>query len=142
VTPERFAALADAYGGNIHRWPGAERDDAWLYLQRHPDAQTVLSAASRLDATLAEWTVPGPGAALAANIALAVARRHRHGRRLRLWLSGLGAATALASGAATAVIVLSVSIPAAPAPASTMYEMTVLGAPFDVDAPSQPGGHL
>jgi hypothetical protein len=139
VTPERFGALADAYGGDIDRWPITERDAAWLHLRQHSDAQAVLSAAARLDTALTGWTVPGPGAALAATIALTVARRHAHGRRLRLWLSSLGAAAALASGMATGAIVLMLSMPATEQVSSPMYELTVLGAPLDLESPS-PGG--
>jgi hypothetical protein len=142
VTPERFGALADAYGGDIDRWPVAERDAAWRYLRRQPDAQTLLAAAARLDAALAGWTVPGPGAALAATIALTVSRRHAHGRRLRLWLSSLGAAAALASGMAAAAIVLTMVLPAAEQVSSPLYQLTVLGAPLDVDMQSSSEGRL
>ena len=142
MTPERFGALADAYGGDIDRWPIAERDAAWLHVRQHPDAQAVLSAAAGLDAALASWTVPGPGAALAATIALAVARKHAHGRRLRLWLSSLGAAAALASGMAAGAIVLMLSVPATERGGSPMYELTVLGAPLDLEAQPPPDGEL
>ena len=142
MTPERFIALADAYGGNIDRWPVAERDAAWAHLREQPDARHVLSVASRLDTALSGWAVPGPGAALAANIALAVSRRHARGRRLRLWLSGLGAATALASGMATGAIVLMLSMQAAEQASQPLYELTVLGAPLDVDSQSLPAGRL
>jgi hypothetical protein len=136
VTPERFGALADAYGGNIDRWPIAERDAAWLHLRQNPNAEGVLSAAARLDSALAGWTVPGPGAALAARIALTVARRHAHGRRLRLWLSSLGAAAALASGMAAGAIVLMLSVPATDQLSAPMYQLTVLGAPLDLETQS------
>jgi hypothetical protein len=142
VTPERFAALADAYGGDIGRWPIAERDAAWMHLRRQPDARDLLSAAADLDAVLAGWTVPGPGAALVTTIARSVARRHAHGRRVRLWLSSLGAAAALASGMAVGAIVLTLSIPEADQSAAPLYELMVLGAPLDIEAPSPPDGRL
>lgn len=32
MTPERFAYLADAYGADLHRWPGAEQGAAQALL--------------------------------------------------------------------------------------------------------------
>ncbi len=132
MTPGRFAALADAYGGNIGRWPAAERDDARAHLHGHPEAQAALDTAAALDASLAAWTVGGPGPALAARIASAVAHRHAYGRRLRLWFSSLGTAAALAGGVAAGAAVIAVSAPAADQAAEPLYGLSVLGAPLDL----------
>ncbi len=140
MTPERFAALADAYGGDLGHWPPDERDAARTLLLRRPELRTMLSAAADLDTALATWTVPGPGAALAARIATAVGHRHAHARR-RLWLSSLGAATALASGAAAGALVVALSAPVEQQVTASPYELTVLGAPLDVETPPALDGH-
>ena len=142
MTPERFRALADAYGGDLGRWPAAEQDAARALLLRQPGMRATLSAAAGLDRALAAWTVPGPGAALAARIAAAAAHRRTHTRRLRLWLSGLGAATALAGGVAAGVLVVTLSVPAEEQAATPLYALSVLGAPLDVEARLAPGSHL
>ncbi len=141
MTPERFGALADAYGGDIDRWPLAERDAARSYLHARPEACAVLALAAGLDAALATWTIEGPRAALAARIVSATTRRHDKTRRLRLWLSSLGAATALASGLAAGALVVTLSTPAAePEMTAPLYELSVLGAPLEVEAePTTPG---
>lgn len=131
MTPARFAALADAYGGNIDRWPAVERDDARRHLHGQAEAQTVLDAAAGLDASLAAWTVEGPGPALAARIASTVAHRHAYGRRLRLWFSSLGTAAALAGGVAAGAAVIALSAPAADQATEPLYGLSVLGAPLD-----------
>jgi hypothetical protein len=53
LTKEQFQSLADAYGGEIARWPADVRDQAGLLAAAHPAfAQMVLTQASRLDAAL------------------------------------------------------------------------------------------
>ena len=134
MTPERFAALADAYGGNLDRWPSAERDAGRRHLQSRPEARDDLAAAAKLDAALAAWIVPGPGTALAARIAVASNQRNAYARRLRLWLSSLGAATALASGVAAGAAAVVLSFPAAKPVAAPLYELNILGVPLDLEA--------
>ena len=142
MTPERFGALADAYGGDLDCWPSSERDDARALLVQQPHMRAVLSNAAALDAVLAAWTVPGPGAALAAGIAMIAMRRHAQARRLRLWLSGLGAATALAGGMAAGGIVVMLSAPTTDQVTAPLYQLSVLGAPLDVEAAPATGGGL
>lgn len=141
MTPERFGALADAYGGDLERWPAAERDEARALLLQRPHLQATLADAAALDAVLAAWTVPGPGAALAGGIAVMAMRRHAHARRLRLWLSSLGAATALAGGLAAGVITVTLSAPSPDQVTAPSYQLSVLGAPLDDEtAPTAGGG--
>ena len=142
MTPDRFRALADAYGGDLDRWPAAERDAARRHLRQRPGAGAARQAAAGLDAVLATWTVPGPGAALAARIAATLARRHAHARRLRVWLSSLGAATALAGGVAAGAVVVMLAAPAAERMTPPLYELRVLGAPLDLDARAPASGHF
>lgn len=54
MTPTRFRALAEAYGGAIDRWPEAERRAARELLLRDPGLRAVLDAESELDTLFAE----------------------------------------------------------------------------------------
>jgi hypothetical protein len=58
MTPERFSALIDAYGGDPKRWPAAERAEALVYLARTPGAQTLVDDALRLDALIDRLAPP------------------------------------------------------------------------------------
>lgn len=129
MTSERFAALAAAYGGAMDRWPEAEREAACAFLAAHPEAGEMLEAEATLDAALALWTVPGPGAALAGRIAAAAAAHRKVPLRLPFWLAGLGLAAALAGGGAIGGLVVARLVPATPA--ACTQSLTVLGAPVD-----------
>lgn len=131
MTPDRFAALADAYGGTIARWPAAERDAARAHLAAHPEAAAALAREAGLDAILAGWTVPGPGAALAARIAATAMHGQGRRRRLMLWLSGLGTAATLAGGLATGAGIVALQAPAADQALGPLYQLSVLGAPVE-----------
>ncbi|UUX50017.1 hypothetical protein NUH88_21835 [Nisaea acidiphila] len=52
MTITRFRELADAFGGNLERWPEQERDAALALLSKTPDLSPVLHASSELDALL------------------------------------------------------------------------------------------
>ena len=52
MTYERFETLADAYGGDLRRWPEAEREAARLLKETDPRAAALLADADRLDALL------------------------------------------------------------------------------------------
>ncbi len=132
MNQSRFDALAEAYGGDLERWPEAERAAAHAHLRDHPAAVPVLASARDLDLALSDWTLEGPGSALAARIA-AIAAPRTHVRRLRLFLSGLGATAALAGVAAGVVFVASMAPGPADADGGTL---TVLGAPLDMPPPA------
>lgn len=138
MTPDRFAALADAHGGAIERWPADLRDAGRAHLLLHPEASLVLDEAARLDAALGSWSVPGPGAALAARTLMQVAPQRRT-RRLRLWFSGFGAAGVLAGGLAAGAAIVMLSQPAPEQVGEPLYEVSVLGAPVDADEPPGKG---
>jgi ferric-dicitrate binding protein FerR (iron transport regulator) len=57
---ERFAALADAYGGDLSRWPADQRAAAMQCLAQHPQAATILAQAQALDDALN--ALPAPAA--------------------------------------------------------------------------------
>ncbi|WP_421786055.1 hypothetical protein [Hyphobacterium sp.] len=50
----RFADLADAYGGEIDRWPEDERAAARLLLAESGDARAMLADAQQLDGLLSD----------------------------------------------------------------------------------------
>ncbi len=57
---KRFQDLADAWGGDISRWPEAERPAAQDFAKAHPDlATTMLAEAAALDAVLAPAGMTG-----------------------------------------------------------------------------------
>ena len=138
----RFASLAEAYGGDLRRWPAAVQDEARDFLDRHPDARPLLAAASDLDTMLASWTVPAAGAALHARIVAAATSRGAHVRRLRLWFSSLGAAAVLAGGVAAGVAVVELASDPAEQATGSLYELSVLGAPLDLPERAAVDGSL
>jgi hypothetical protein len=111
LNPTRFQGLADAYGGDIARWPEAERSAALAFAEADPTAEGILAEATALDRMLAASPTPAPSLALREAI-VASAPRPR-GRAIgRRWV-GLGASLAAASvagvlaGAAAAPIAAS-----------------------------------
>lgn len=95
----RFAALAEAYGGDIARWPDAEREAALAYETADPErANVVLSEAAVLDHALAAGGRVEPAAGLEAAI-LAAAPSTRLGNSAPPRWAGLAAALALMVGA-------------------------------------------
>jgi hypothetical protein len=63
MSPERFAALAQAYGG-IDRWPAELRTAGWHLAAADPACAQALAQAEALDFKLAAWTVAPPTPAL------------------------------------------------------------------------------
>ena len=97
---DRFEALAEAYGGDIRRWPQAERTAAQALLAQDPTAQAMLAAAGWLDAAMDDWRVGAPSAALRERIIEGAPRqkRARPSIGLWLWLSGAGFAAVAVAG--------------------------------------------
>ncbi|MEQ8435592.1 MAG: hypothetical protein RIA71_15275 [Oceanicaulis sp.] len=52
MTLERFSALCAAYGGDLERWPKAEREAGRALAQTTPEARDVLQQARALDGAL------------------------------------------------------------------------------------------
>lgn len=105
----RFAALAEAYGGDLARWPAAARAAAAVTLARDPAAAALLGEAARLDGVLASWRVAAPGAALVG--AVLALRTSSAWTRARLWWSGIGFAGVGLSGALAGALLASVAPP-------------------------------
>ena len=100
MTRERFEALAQAYGGDMARWPDAERGAAALLAVAEPAfAQGLLARAGDLDAALDAWRASQADAALSERI-LAHAPGPRQGLLATWsWRAGLGASLAAACAA-------------------------------------------
>jgi len=126
LTLARFAELADAYGGEIARWP-ADMQDAARRMADGPEARALLAQAAVLDARLDLWTVPAPSPQL--RQAVAASWQAPFGRRVRLWWSALGLGAALAGiGAGLAVASLGgVALPPSPLTPSSSFEATAFG---------------
>lgn len=108
MSAERFAELADAYGGDIGRWPQPERLAAREYA-RSIEAAGTLERAAELDALLDTYVFKTAPDGLAGRIVAKLARRSR----IRSWfrfgsagvgLVGVGIAGALAGSVAIAVL--------------------------------------
>ena len=103
MTQERFEALAEAYGGDIGRWPQAERGEATAFARAQPQAAgPVLAVARRLDERLAADSLAEPGFDLRQRI---IAAAPRAARRLWRWVTGVGLGLGLAGACAAGVVV-------------------------------------
>lgn len=102
MTYERFEHLADAYGGDLRRWPEAEREAARALRDADPRAAVLLREAYGLDALLD--AAPRPVAshalreAIIASAAGAGLKARRRGPGPLAWLSGAGWAAAACAG--------------------------------------------
>ena len=103
----RFEALAEAFGGDLSRWPAEVREDAARLLAATPDAaRRILTEAGDLDAALDAWRPRAASAALQdAILAAAPAMRRGLGLAALVLRAGLGAglAAACAAGVITGV---------------------------------------
>jgi hypothetical protein len=114
MNAERFETLAGAYGGDLRRWPAAERAAAEVFRTTEPDrAAVILTAADDLDFALDAWRAPAPSAALREAV-LAAAPRGRRAAPFRsglgLWLSGAGLAAVAVAGVIVGVVASSAAV--------------------------------
>lgn len=101
----RFAALADAWGGDLRRWPEAERESGRAFAASHQVvAERLLFEGDSLDALLDASPQPAVSPALRDRIIVSAAASGRKARgawpslsRL-LWLGGAGWAAAACAG--------------------------------------------
>ena len=104
MTRERFESLAEAYGGDVSRWPAPAREAAALLMVAEPDfTQAALSRAETLDAALDAWRPAPFGHALIDRI-LAAAPRQRRPRWIG-WLSPAALGAGLAAACVAGVMV-------------------------------------
>ncbi|WP_068879136.1 hypothetical protein [Phenylobacterium sp. CCH12-B4] len=103
MTPDRFEALAEAYGGDVARWPEDEREAAAEVMASRPAwARDVLSQAAALDTLLDAFERPHGSVGLAARIAASAPRPHR--RRWVDWLLPAGMGVGLAAACVAGVV--------------------------------------
>lgn len=113
MTDDRFAALADIYGGDLRRWPAGERAAAEAQLASgDPTFAAMLARADRLDAWLEGYRVAAPASGLVDRIITTAPRSRILWRRARLWWSGLGLAGVGLAGALAGSLAISVALPA------------------------------
>lgn len=104
LTRERFESLAEAYGGDVSRWPEELREAAALAMAATPAwTGEVLARAGRLDAALDAWRAAPASHGTVARI-LAAAPGMRRPRWLA-WLSPAALGAGLAAACAAGVIV-------------------------------------
>jgi hypothetical protein len=110
---ERFFALADAYGGDLSRWPEADRAMARDLATASPDAQARLAEGRALDGALDLFQAAAPSAALRLRILAQAPKPRAISARAKLVrrLSWLGAAGALTCGVLAGATVVAVSAP-------------------------------
>ncbi|RRH98810.1 hypothetical protein EH240_18870 [Mesorhizobium tamadayense] len=109
----RFAALADAYGSALYRWPRAEQAAATLFAQSK-EGRAILDRAGRLDAILDRHHVEAPSRMLHGEIIARATTQIRQGRHRRLWWLGIGLAGAGLAGAVAGLALVTVVTPDAP----------------------------
>ena len=107
---KRFATLAAAYGGDLRRWPEAERMAGTIFAASEA-GETILKHAGTLDAQLDSYRVDAPGKALHGSIVQAAGRYLAQRRRQRFWWLGLGLAGIGLAGAVAGLALVSIVTP-------------------------------
>ncbi len=97
MNAERFEILAEAYGGDIARWPSAEQDAAMAWRDAHPEARALLAEASELDDLLGAAPAYKPDLIQRQRVIASFPQRPVL-TRPRTWLSGAALAAACAAG--------------------------------------------
>lgn len=129
---ERFAALAEAYGSSIERWPVEEREAARAMADTAP-ARAILARQQVLDRALDTYRVPEPSPALAGRI-LAGADRHIGRRqRARRWWAGLGLAGVGLAGALAGAVAATAVLPRSDTEPGIVAGPSVWGGGDDID---------
>ncbi|OLP57030.1 hypothetical protein BJF92_21215 [Rhizobium rhizosphaerae] len=122
LSEARFRALAQAYGGEIARWPGAVQAQARAMAER-AELSAVLAEARAVDAALDRFALAPPAPALAARILRETGRGHALRLAIRRALIGAGLlGVGLAGGLAGAAAVMI----AVPPPALTGEDGTTV----------------
>ena len=93
----RFEALAEAYGGDLARWPSELRAAAERLLKTRPELSQVLAEAAELDAMLGASSEPVFSGVLRERI-VATAPGSRSLAGAQRWLTGAGLADACLAG--------------------------------------------
>ena len=101
---ERLQALAEAYGGDLRRWPADERAFAESLVAADPAARVLLDEAAALDALLDASPSVAPSADLTARVLRAAPGARAKSRpRRAVWFLGAGWAAAACAGVVAGV---------------------------------------
>ncbi|MGY2293057.1 hypothetical protein ACW9H6_25335 [Pseudomonas sp. SDO528_S397] len=112
MTPERFAQLADIYGGHLHRWPRAEQGPAQALLDSgDPVACEALRQEQWLDDQLDGYTLAPVDPTLVRQVRLSAPVRRSFWARYAGWLSPAGFVGAGIAGIAAGILVASLNGP-------------------------------
>lgn len=98
MTTQRFCALAEAYGGDVNRWPAAEQPAARALLAEEASLTAVLSEAGAVDELLAASPDPLFSGVLREKLLAGAPKPIRRVASAARWLSGAGLAAACAAG--------------------------------------------
>ncbi len=110
MTPERFVYLADAYGADLHRWPGAEQSAAQALLDSgNVHARQAVQQARWLDSQLDGHQLPAADPDLVRQIRQSAPRAFWS--RYARWLSPAGLVGVGVAGIVTGMLVASMSVP-------------------------------
>lgn len=126
---DRFAELAEIYGGDVARWPEAVRETARALLVAEPARlEVVLADAARLDRLLDLAPAQSADSALLGRLIAAAPQPASAARR---WLAGAGAALGLGV-AALAGVAVGVMI-GQPGPTDPQSAQSVIATDFTAD---------
>lgn len=106
----RFAVLAQAYGGDLRRWPAAERMAGTVFAASGA-GKAILRQAGTLDALLDSYRVDAPDKALHGSILQAAGRHLVQRRRQWFWWLGLGLAGIGVAGAVAGLALVTIVTP-------------------------------
>ena len=132
MTPERFTALSQAYGGHLDRWPVDERSDAVRLCQDRPRwSAQILSEAARLDDLLDAFGLDAPSNELRQRI---YARVRPEPTSLPLGLRGWGFGLAAASlaGVICGAALMNLAVPDLSSDAVVVSALGDLGSDLDL----------
>lgn len=115
MTLDRFRDLADAWGGDLSRWPASEQAAARVLMETSPAARAEFDEARSFDVLLSRDVVAPPSSGLRREIVLAADARLEGGFWKTLWRE-LGGAR-IAGPALAASVVLGVAASAMLSPA-------------------------
>lgn len=115
MSETRFSDLAQAFGGDLRRWPESDRGPAEAWRSQAPvRAAVILAEAAALDAALDSDAAPAWNSELFERIVQAAPKAVSRTRLWR-WISGaglgLGLATACAGGVAVGAVLAPVALP-------------------------------
>lgn len=112
MNAERFQMLADAYGGDIRRWPQGEQAPAWRWLEDNERARSMLVNAGALDALLNASAPLMASCPLRERVIASAPLRRPVWGRPAAWMSGAGLAAACAAGVLLGASYSSLVLPA------------------------------